>query len=165
MFVVARLPSLPLSIISGVFLLSVSCNPSAAQVADRVVEMIATEAAVLSTVHYQAELTLQCGANSCAGNFPRPGAKRRLNITRITCLLQATSTYDRGWIALRAADGSHRLYQFLPADFVSPSSSIVINRAVDVQIISLQYIRVDLRVEGDATSGTCTATGTLDTLQ
>jgi hypothetical protein len=141
-------------------------DPASKLALGRATEMIAPAAVVLSTVHYQAELPLSCGANVCAGDFPRPGVNRRLNATRVTCLFQGSSdsTYNRGWIELRALADSHLLYQFLPVDYQSTGAH-VINRAIDVQVGAKQHLRIDLRMGiGDASSGTCSVTGALDTL-
>ncbi len=53
----------------------------------QVIESVTQAATVVETVHYQAALHLTCFGNGCAGDFPRPGAERRLNITRVACQL------------------------------------------------------------------------------
>src|SRR6185312_15909593 len=60
-------------------------------------------AAVASSAHYQANLALNCTPSFCSGDFPAPGAKHQLNLTRINCVLVATagSTFSDGDIALQ----------------------------------------------------------------
>jgi hypothetical protein len=131
------------------------------------VVMIAPAATVVSTFHYQAGLTLSCTSFSCFGNFPKPGAKRRLNITRMSCyiLAQSGSAFHEGRITLRSAADLTLLFQFLPVDYSSPAAGThTLNRAVDVQVGANQHINVQLNADSPVTA-VCTATGTLDRLQ
>ncbi len=134
----------------------------------KVVEVTALAQTVVETIHYQAELVLSCSPLTCSADFPRPGAKRRVNVTRVTCILRATagSAAAGGSIALRKADFTHLLYQWLPTQHSSPDGFHTLNRAVDMQIASNQHIRVAVSLaSGTAASASCTASGTLEKLQ
>lgn len=134
----------------------------------KVVETIAPAATVLSSVHYQAQLTLNCGSNVCAGLFPKPGINRRLNVTRVACRLSGTpgSAFDMGWVNLLNGRESVLLTEWLPVDFSSSAGSHTLNRAVDVQVVGSQKLFTALQLVsgGTASFGYCTVTGTLDTL-
>jgi hypothetical protein len=146
-------------------------SPIAAQRAPgQVREVIAPAATVLQTTHYQAELTLNCSNSYCNGFFPRPGAKRRFNITRMACHLAGPtgSPYWVGWLELRKADNSTLLRHVLPADYTASGTSraTTINQAVDLQVSGNQRIYVILYLtSGSTLSSFCTASGTQDTLQ
>ncbi len=131
-------------------------------------EMIAPAATVISTVHYQAELSLTCVASSCTGDFPKPGFQKRLNITRMTCILLASSgsAFGTGSMELLSKTNDHLLVEFLPLDYASPSSEhYTLNRAVDVQVSANQHIRVALFLpSGTPKNALCSASGTLDSL-
>ena len=75
--------------------------------------------------------------------------------------------YTAGRVDLRAADGSSSIVQFLPADHSTDFGYHSLNRAVDVQVRARQNARVFLSLAsgGQAFNATCTAHGTLDTLQ
>ena len=136
--------------------------------AGQVQEMVAPAATVVSTVHYQAELVLTCIASSCTGEFPKPGTKKRLNITRMTCILLASSgsAFGTGSIELLSKANDHLLAEFLPLDYASPSSEhYTLNRAVDLQVSANQHIRVALFLpSGTPKNALCSASGTLDSL-
>ena len=135
--------------------LSLTSNPSPA-------------ATVVSSQHYQKEIPLTCGAQTCSGTFPKPGTTHQLNLTRMSCQLRgpAGSEYDTGQLQLHASDGSHVLYEHLPVEHSSSNGYHILDRAIDVQVGAKQYINVDLfLVGGSALYGFCTAFGTLDTLQ
>jgi hypothetical protein len=131
-------------------------------------EVIAPATTVVETVHYQAELFLACSGDACTGDFPPPGRNRRLNVTRMSCWVYSVSsagmTFRYGYIALLNTNGSAVLYQFLPADHFAPND-VMLNRAVDVQVAAGQHLWAVLAVTGGAAGASCTATGTLDTLQ
>jgi hypothetical protein len=119
-------------------------------------------------VHYQAELALKCTGSLCSGDFPQLGRKRRLNVTRMTCLMRGSdgSTYDLGRIELLDADGVFVLEQFLPVDFSSSNGQHTLNRAVDIQVLGKQHLAAFLFLSsGTAGFAFCTASGTLDILQ
>src|SRR2546425_1673770 len=65
--------------------------------------MIGPAAAVLSTVHYQAKIVLTCFGSNCFGNFPKPGANHRINVTRVSCYMRGPdgSTYEWGEVELQ----------------------------------------------------------------
>ena len=62
---------------------------------------------------------------------------------------------------------STAMAQFLPADYSTDFGYHSLNRAVDVQVRTRQNARVFLSLAsgGQAQAATCTAHGTLDTLQ
>jgi hypothetical protein len=132
-------------------------------------ESIAAAATVVSTAYYQATLSLTCSGTTCQGDFPAVGGRRQLNLTRVSCLMQSATygVYTAGRIDLRAADGSTSMVQFLPADYSTDFGYHSLNRAVDVQVRTRQNARVFLSLAsgGQAFNATCTAHGTLDTLQ
>ena len=131
-----------------------------------ITEMIAPTATITSTVHYQAQLDLDCFALVCGGSFPNAGSKRQLNITRIACFIQALSentTFTYGEIQLRSSADAFLLRETLPADFSSPRK-FSLNRAVDLQLVGGQHMYVYLEIGAGASYSTCTATGTLSTL-
>jgi hypothetical protein len=156
------------------FLLSLSGHSSPAQAPGplalqstpgEVREVIVPAATVVETAHYQATLTLNCAAVAqCIGDFPKPGRRRRLNITRMSCYVAGDVTLVQGLVQLFDADGPLGVVQFLPADH-SGFGGITINSAVDMQITAQQYIYVSLSLAGSADFALCTATGTLDVLQ
>jgi hypothetical protein len=172
-----RMPRRALPMLSGVVCLMLSGAPSPAQQSGapvsaraprQAVEVIAPAQTVLETVHYQAELALVCNALTCFVDFPKPGAKRRLNVTRMTCILRATlgSSAAGGYIQLRNANLTHVLYHWLPTHHSSPDGFHTLNRAVDVQVASSQHIRVAvILASGTTADGSCTASGTLERLQ
>jgi hypothetical protein len=171
---VIGLTRLALLALSGMLFLSLSSDPSSAQVSGlhagkpgQVREVIGPAATVIATDHYQAELTLNCTGNICFGFFPKPGNKRRLNITRMSCYIfgPGASAFVFGQAELMSAASAHILYQYLPVDFSSSTGDHTLNRAVDMQVGSQQQIRVDLFLSSAATLGRCTAGGTRDTLQ
>jgi hypothetical protein len=53
--------------------------------------VMVAQAVVVSSVHYQAKLALNCSGSLCFGQFPPAGAKHRLNLMRMTCFVQATA--------------------------------------------------------------------------
>jgi hypothetical protein len=173
---VMGLPRLAPLALSGMLFLSLSANPSSAQVSGlhagkpgQVREVIGPSATVIATEHYQAELTLSCGLDVCSGSFPKPGNKHRQNITRISCYVDSTdgSTFNYGFAELKSANNVRILRQWLPADHSSSAGVHTLNRAVDMQVGSEQNIRVVLFVDATSTvgDGYCTASGTRDTLQ
>src|SRR5690349_722747 len=76
-------------------LLTFTTGPSAAQPeaalgslhAGRAAESITPAATAVSTAYYQATLALTCSGTNCQGDFPAVAAKRRLNLTRVSCLM------------------------------------------------------------------------------
>jgi len=176
-----RLPRLALPMLSAVFLLSLTGEPSAAQapgplaskpMPGRAVETVTPAATVVSTAHYQVVLSLTCSSSSasgafCVGYFPAVGGRRRLNLTRVSCYMRSStySTYATGKVVLHKTDGSSSLVQYLPADHTTEWGHHVINQAVDVQIAARQYVSVALILAsgGQTQEATCTAHGTLET--
>jgi hypothetical protein len=131
--------------------------------------MVGQAATVLSTAHYQAQLTLSCGGSSCGGNFPTIAAKRRLNVTRIACGINASagSTFSVGEIVLANATANQVLVELLTGIFSNSAGQVhSVNQAVDMQVKATQHVFVALGVaSGTVSNGLCTATGTLETLQ
>jgi hypothetical protein len=161
-------------VVVALIFLSQPSHPSAARTPlapqgapGQVTEVIAPAAVIVETAHYQALLALNCSGLACTGDFPPPGRKRRLRVTRMSCWLLSSSaamTFRYGYIALLNTNGSAVLYQFLPADHFAPND-VMLNRAVDVQVAAGQHLWAVLAVTGGAAGASCTATGTLDTLQ
>jgi hypothetical protein len=157
--------------LSGHWAAAQTQSPRASQRAPgQVVETITPATAVVSTAHYQAELTLICPSDEdfCQGDFPRPGIGRQLNLTRMTCYVQGSpnSTFSIGFVELRQNAGAHVLYQFLPVGHSAPNGFHTLNGALDVRVSAKEYIRVALHLLlGDTlVAASCTASGTLDTL-
>lgn len=183
-FASSGLRRLALPMLSGMLFLSLSGDPSPAQAPGplaskvtpgRAVERITPAATVVATAHYQVVLPLSCGSSSasgafCLGYFPAVAARRRLNLTRMSCYMQSSTyaTYASGKVVLHAADGgTDSLVQYLPADYSSQWGHHLLNRAIDVQVTARQYISVALILAsgGQTLQGACTAHGTLETLQ
>jgi hypothetical protein len=162
---VMGLPRLALIVLSGMLFLSL--YGLHARASGQVREVVGPAATVVATAHYQAEITLSCSSDTCSGGFPKPGNKRRLNITRISCSVLGASgtTFALGRIELISANLVHVLYQWLPVDYSSPNGRHMLNRAVDMQVGSQQIAALLFILSGTAANGTCTASGTLDTLQ
>jgi hypothetical protein len=139
-----------------------------------VTEMVGLAATITSTLHYQAQLDLTCGgtggAQRCAGDFPKPGTNRQLNITRIACFFEASggSEFRFGAIDLINSTGTAVLGETVPVDVSAPNFGGVLftlNRAVDMQIAAAQHMRPHLDVTGGTViDASCTVTGTLSTL-
>jgi hypothetical protein len=130
--------------------------------------MVAQAATVVSTAHYQAQLTLGCANSTCAGDFPAVAAKRRLNITRITCGIvgSAGSTFSIAQALLQNANNITLLSEFPTAVFSGSNGLHSVNQAIDMQIHTARHLRVVLVLaSGTVGNGICTATGTLETLQ
>jgi hypothetical protein len=173
------LPKLTLTMLSAAVLLALSGEWAAAQnpiprtpqvKPGQVAVMTAPAFTVVSTVHYQAHVGLNCShGNYCDASLPSPGPRRRLNLTRITCFFYGPSgtAFRSGYAALMHPEKGLQLYQILPVDYSSASGTYhLINRAVDVEVIGGQYIYISLSAEsGTATQSICSATGTLDILQ
>jgi hypothetical protein len=171
---VMGLPRLALLALSGMLFLLLSSDPSSAQSPGlhalkpgQVREVVRPAATVIATEHYQAEIGLICGGFSCSGHFPKPGNKRQLNITRMSCYIinGSGSTYYNGSAELQSAAGSHVLYQWLPADYSISVGYHLLNRAVDFLVGSQQHLFVNFGFSNAPIVGFCTATGTRDTLQ
>src|SRR5690349_10373714 len=127
----------------------------------------AMAATVTATVHYQKEIGLACNVNSCSATFPKPGANHQLNLTRMSCQLNAQSgtEYNVGTVQLHASNGAHILYEHLPVDHSSSAGYHILDRTIDIQVAAYQYVDVQLLiVAGTINYGFCTAIGTLDTL-
>ena len=166
-----------LSAFSAALFLSLFTTPSPAQSpaalaagqAGKATESITAAATVVSTAYYQATLTLTCGGTSCMGDFPAVAGKRRLNLTRVSCLMNSATygVFTAGRVDLRTAGNVSSTVQFLPADYSTDFGYHSLNRAIDVQVRATQNARVLLFLAsgGQATSAVCTAHGTLDVLQ
>lgn len=131
------------------------------------VEMIGPAAVVISTVHYQAAITLTCGGNNCGGDFTKPGANCRLNATRISCVFAGDtgSTYSDGKLELRTAADVALLAEWLPVNSSASNGAHMISRAVDLQVAATQHLSLYLALaSGSSIGAKCTVTGTLSTL-
>lgn len=129
--------------------------------------MVGAEATVLSSAHYQARLVLNCAGIGCSGVFPAVATKRQLNLTRMNCLMQAESgsVYSHGLVRLETAAAALVLDEYLPGHS-SPVGAHILNQEIDMQVIATRHIKIFLLLaSGNANSGSCTASGTLDTLQ
>ena len=125
---------------------------------------------VVSTAHYQAALTLTCSGQSCFGDFPAIGVRRRLNLTRVTCHLHSAqyAAYATGKVQLRTPGNVVGLAQFLPADYSTDWGFHLSNSAADVQVPAGYAVNITLSLApggGNALDAACTAHGTLETLQ
>jgi hypothetical protein len=130
--------------------------------------LVGEAATVLSSMHYQARLFLTCNGTTCSGEFPAIAAKRRLNLTRMTCALVGTagSTFSAGVAKLTSALSNELLPEFLPSVFSDSGGRHTLNEALDLRANATQHVAVDLFLaSGTANSSVCTATGTLDKLQ
>src|SRR5438132_320803 len=96
-------------------------------------EMIAAPATVSSTVHYQAAIGLTCDSSSCTGNFNRVAANTQVNITRLSCQLDADagSIFGLGNMYLLNSAGTLLTPEAVPEDYSSNAGTHVINQAVD----------------------------------
>jgi hypothetical protein len=158
----------------GMLFVVLSTGPSSAQASGvhagkpaQVREVIGPAATVIATEHYQAEMEMSCAGDACVGSFPKPGNKRRQNITRMSCYILGSSgsTFRYGYAQLRSAGDEPILRQWLPVDHSSSTGNHILNRAVDMLVGSKQRIRVVFSLNGTAANATCTVSGTLDTLQ
>jgi hypothetical protein len=138
----------------------------------RVQEMVAPAATVVQTLHYQAKVEPSCAGMDCFGDLPTLGRKRRLTITRVTCSLLGTlgSTSSGAYVELQGSDGLPLLDQFLPVDHSVPDERVgsyhTFNRAVDMQILPRQHIKIGLFLaSGTARFASCSASGSLEVLQ
>lgn len=130
---------------------------------------VGAEATVLSSAHYQARLILNCTVFECDGVFPAVATKRRLNLTRMNCIMQSLtggSVYSIGVVRLETAANGLVLDEYLPLGSSSPVGAHMLNQEIDMQVVATRHIRVFLRLAtGTVVSAFCTASGTLDTLQ
>lgn len=143
-----------LRLLPGIACLLLAGAPAAAQTA-------------IETRHYQAAIPLVCDSVVCTGAFERPGRKRRLQVTRLSCGFVGTpgTPFRYGRVELRQADGGHLLYQYLPPGGSGANGLHAINQAVALQVRANQQLVVELALAGGkAISGSCTASGTLDRL-
>lgn len=167
----------PALLLSGLACLLLSGAPAGARqppdpLADtpapgRAVERIAPAQVVLESAHFQVELELVCNPLACFGDFPRPGVRRQVTVTRVSCLLRGTlgSVTAGGSLQLRNADYSGVLTQWLPAQHSSPDGFHTLNRAVDLRVAASQHLRVTvILASGTTAEAHCTAAGTIDRL-
>lgn len=136
----------------------------------QVLETAAPAETVVETVHYQAVLELDCFGSACAGDFLKPGANRRLNITRVACRLAGATNVVAtfGQVILKGVNGSYYFYQAVPIDrsvVTSTLSHHILNQAIDIQVPSNRRLEVRLFAEGNPMNASCIVTGTRDTLQ
>jgi hypothetical protein len=129
----------------------------------------ANAATVISSVHYQAALTLTCNNDTCIGDFPAVPNRRRLTLSRVTCHLHSAqyAAYGSGRVNMRTTGNMISLVQFLPAEYSTEWGFHLINAAADAQFAATQRVSVALSVapgSGTAYDAACTAHGTLDLL-
>ena len=135
------------------------------------VESIMPNLTVVSTNHYQAELTLTCSSNACDGNFPAVAANRRLHLERMNCTMGTTgvTTAWSGQIALYRANNSYVLsYWLLPGQTGgngAGGSDHVYDQPINLQLLAGQYIWIRLLASGNAYVAYCTASGTMDAVK
>ena len=130
--------------------------------------LVGAAAAVLASAHYQARLVLNCSGFGCFGVFPAVATKRQLNLTRMNCLMEADdgSVFSHGVVRLETAAAGLLLDEYLPFGHSSPFGEHTLNQEIDMQVIATRHIKVFLILSsGNVSSGSCTASGTLDTLQ
>ena len=123
---------------------------------------------VLSTAHYQATVGVTCSGTTCFGNFPAPGTKKRLSVTRIYCYLQSNNAGSKfGYARAELHDYQNTLLisEFLSDIYTSPAGTHTLNNAVDLDVAGGQHLAVNLNLATDVgLFGYCTASGTLSTL-
>lgn len=132
------------------------------------VETVGPAATVTSTVHYQVSLALTCAGAVCTADFPKPGAKRLITITRVSCAFFVTSNATVGDDHADVVDarGSVRTVDYLPINYANAQGLNIINQAIDLQVVGGQHLRAVMFLStGEGSEGACTATGTLSTLQ
>ena len=130
--------------------------------------MSAQAATVTSSAHYQKRIGLNCSSLSCSGNFPAVAANHVLNLTRLTCLLNATdgSTFSVGGLTARNVHNAFLLEEYVAVVHSSSDGAHAINQAVDMQAAATQYMSVQMNLaSGTAIGADCVATGTMDALQ
>jgi len=128
----------------------------------------AQAATVVSTAHYQKQITLACSGINCSGNFPALASKTRLNLTQMNCLIQASagSTFSLGGVGVVNANNGIVAPEHFSSVYSSSDGNHVVNLAVDMQVAATQHIQVSFNLaSGTPGHGYCTATGTMDTLQ
>lgn len=132
------------------------------------VEAIAPAVTVLSTVHYQAMLALSCGFHTCYGSFPNAAAKRRINVTRISCTItsqNANSVFGTGEVDLYNSTLTLLARQELVNIHTNAAGVHSTNDAIDLLVASGQHIYVSLLISNDnAFIGSCSVSGTMDVL-
>ena len=130
--------------------------------------LIAPQAQVVSTVHYQATASIGCSGTTCAVPFPKPGAGKRLNATRVYCLLQAsTNSPNLNYARVELQDSLNSLVmaQYVTDVLKSSSGAFTLNGAVDFQVGGSQHLSVVINLTGpNADFAFCTISGTLSTL-
>lgn len=128
-----------------------------------------TQAQAATVAHYQKQVSLTaCAGGTCTGSFPAPGANRRLTVTRMNCFIggQNGGLFAFGNVELRNASNIRVVSQYMPNVFTSSGGLHTINQAIDMQVSATQHLFVTLQMaSGTASGATCTATGTLETLQ
>lgn len=159
-------------------LVTLSVQQSPAQTTSRTLEpsgapgqtnvVIGQATTVVSSVHYQAYLQLTCATLSCSGSFPPPGDKHRLNVTRLNCGFGGTAGAKPaiGQLILHNSANTPLLAEYLAADYSVSDGTHMVDQPIDIQVSAKQHVAVSLSLlSGTASTGYCTATGTLDTLQ
>ena len=132
------------------------------------IEAITPAATVLSTSHYQAMQAFTCSFHTCYGSFPKVAAKRRLNVTRVSCTIasqNANSVFGTGRVELYNATSTLVARQELVHVHTNAAGVHGINDAIDLLAVSGQYLYVYLLIGNDTpTFANCTISGTMEVL-
>lgn len=164
-----------------VALLVATSTASAAQLRDsfagpnrtpgHAVESIMPNVTVVSTNHYQVELTLTCSSNACDGYFPAVAANRRLHLERMNCTM-GTSGVTTAWsgqiILYKANNGYALSYWMVPGQTGgngAGGSAHVYDQPIDLQLLAGQRIWIRLIASGNAYIAYCTASGMMDVVK
>jgi len=117
-----------------------------------------------SVTHFQAAATANCSGSSCLVPFASPAADTRVNLTRVSCLLQSSnnaSKYNYGRVELQKANNSLVLGQFINNVFSSDNGTHTVNDAIDLEVKDTQHITVFLSLTtATAQYAFCTVSGT-----
>lgn len=130
--------------------------------------IITPELQVISSAHYQATAGIACTGSTCAVPFPKPGSGKRLNATRVYCLLQAstnTSNLNYARVELQDSLNSLVMAQYVTDVFKSATGTFTFNGAIDLQVGANQHLSVVINLTtANADFALCTLSGTISTL-
>jgi hypothetical protein len=130
--------------------------------------LITPEAVVVSTAHYQATASNNCSGATCVVLFPNPGSGKRLNATRVYCLLQAstsTPNFNYARVELQNSLNSVLMFQFVNDVFKSAVGTFTLNSPIDFQVGGGQHLAVSMSLTGPHIDfAFCTISGTISTL-
>lgn len=130
--------------------------------------LVTPDVQVLSTAHYQATASNSCSGSTCVVTFPKPGAGKRLNATRVYCLLQAstsTPNFNYARVELQDALNTVLMGQYINDVFKSASGTFTLNSPFDFQVAAGQHLAVAISLTAaNADFAFCTISGTISTL-